>query len=222
MRIKDLPRFNRPREKMAERGSSSLTDAELLAILLRTGYQGKSAVEVAHRILQKTPLEKLIQMSPADLARIKGVGESRAATITATLEISRRINSNDQAITIREAADVVKIVHPITTKKREHLVALYLDARDRLIRSQTISVGTLTDGLVHPREIFGPALKCHAARLIVAHNHPSGNPTPSDADHIVTRRLKAAADLLGIQFIDHVIVTKNGYFSFRREGLLND
>lgn len=213
-KIKDLPKFKRPREKLFEKGTDALKDHELLGILLRSGYQGKSALEVAKRILRTKKLDELAELSPTELAKIKGVGESRAAIITAALALARRVFLNDESVAIKTPADVVKVVNSLAEKKKEYLVALYLNARNRVIKQQTISVGTLTASLIHPREVFAPAIQNHAAQLILVHNHPSGDVEPSLEDIHITERLVEVGNILGIKVIDHVILAQNNFFSF--------
>jgi DNA repair protein RadC len=219
-KIKDLPKFLRPREKLFEKGPDALKDYELLAILLRTGYKGKSALEVAKRILDSTKLESLSKLSILELAKLKGVGKSRASTISASIELSERIFDVDKDITINSPDDIVKFVSYVRNKKKEYLIALYLDARSRLINSQEISMGTLTENIVHPREVFGPAIKCHAVQIALVHNHPSGSPEPSENDLIVTKRLIEAGKIIGIEVNEHIIITDKSYFSFKNKGLV--
>lgn len=219
-KIKDLPKFKRPREKLFEKGPDALKDYELLAILLRTGYQGKSALEVAKRILRTTKLKGLPALSPQELSKLKGVGKSRASTISAAIAFSRRIFNIDKNTTITTPEDVAKVTSFLRNKKREYLVVLCLNARNQLIKKHTISLGTLTDNLVHPREVFIPAIKNHAAEVIIVHNHPSGNLEYTSEDVEVTRRLVEAGDILGIEVQDHIIVSKNGYVSLKNKGIL--
>lgn len=218
-KIKDLPKFSRPREKLFEKGPEALKDHELLAILLRTGYQGKSAIEVAQRILRIKPLEQLIRLSSQELAKIKGVGKSRAATIAATFALADRIFKLDQQIVIKTAEDAVKATNILKNKKKEYLVVIYLNARNHLIKTHTVSIGTLTANLVHPREVFAPAFKNHAAQIVLMHNHPSGDSNPSQEDLNITRCIFEAGKLLGIDVVDHIIVTRTGYTSLKEDGL---
>ena len=218
MKIKDLPKHKRPREKLFEKGTDALKDHELLAILLRTGYKGKSAIEVAKRILKTTPFKKLVKLSIKDLAKLKGVGKSRAATIASSFAVGKRTYHEDNSIIINSPEDAVKVVSFLKNKKREYLVAIYLTARKQLITTKTISIGTLTANLIHPRELFKPALEHNAASVIIAHNHPSGDQKPSTEDINVTKQLKKAGKILGIDLIDHIIITKNNFSSIKREG----
>lgn len=220
MKIKDLPKFKRPREKLFEKGSAALKDYELLAILLRTGYQGKSAIDVAKRILNTIPLNKLVKLSPQEISKIKGIGKSRAAIISAAFTLNQRLLNQNQASVIHTPEDVVKVVHYLANKKREHLVGLYLSGNNELITTKVISVGTLTENLIHARELFSPAIKYHAAQVILVHNHPSGSLKPSKEDIKITQQLSEAGKLLDIELADHVIICNKGYFSFKNNQLL--
>lgn len=220
MKIRDLPRHSRPREKLFEKGPQALKDDELLAILLRTGYQGKSAVDVARRILGRYSLYDLFQCSVDELAKLKGIGKSRAATVLAAYEIVVRSRSGIVHDGILTAADIVRAVGFLKSKKREHLIALYLDARHRALDVYTVSIGTLTESLVHPREVFAPALSYHAVSVALAHNHPSGDPEPSIDDMAMTKKLVKAGELLGVALIDHVIIGKDRFVSLKERGVI--
>ncbi|MBU1200652.1 DNA repair protein RadC [Patescibacteria group bacterium] len=215
VKIKDLPKHKRPREKLLEKGPNALKDHELLAILLRTGYQGKSAIEIAKRILKTIPLKKLTNLPIEDLAKLKGVGKSRAAIIASSFAIGKRTYQEDNSIVIKTPEDAVKVVSFLKNKKREYLVAIYLNARKQLITTKTISIGTLTTNLVHPRELFRPAIRNNAASVIIAHNHPSGDTQPSVEDKKVTQKLIKAGKILGIKLDDHIIITKNNHTSLK-------
>ena len=220
VKITDLPKFKRPREKLDSLGPRALKDYELLAILLRTGYRGKSALEVAKRILLKFDFQQLARLSFRELAKIKGVGKSRAAVIIASFAIAKKINSNNKSISISTPEDVVKVLSFIRDKKREYFVALYLDAENKLIIQKIISIGTVNISLVHPREVFYPAIKNRAVAVIIAHNHPSGNAAPSEHDIKITKRLIQAGKILNIDLIDHIIITENNHTSLKEKGLI--
>jgi DNA repair protein RadC len=220
MRVIDLPLFKRPREKLFEKGASALSDQELLAILLRTGYEGKSALEVAKRILLKYPLESLPLLPIEQLKKLKGVGVSRSAIISAGFELAKRAKDGNNSQAIISTRDVLAIVYDVRLKRREHLIALYLTARNQLIERQTISIGSVTEGIIHPREVFSPAVRLNAVHIILCHNHPSGEPSPSIDDIAITKRLVKAGKLLGIAILDHVIVSKDKQYSFKENGLL--
>lgn len=219
-KIKDLPEHKRPREKLKELGPGSLKDEELLAILLRTGYQQLSAISLARKILRKTDLKELRKIPLEDLINIKGVGLSGAASIVSAFEIANRIGDHKPLVTVKSPEDVLKVVNELRGKKREYMVALYLNARSELVKKRIISIGTLTESLVHPREVFAPAIKNHAVSVVLAHNHPSGSPEPSDEDIAVTENLKQAGQILGIEIVDHVIISKNSFVSLKKEGVV--
>ncbi|MFS8158828.1 MAG: RadC family protein [Candidatus Roizmanbacteria bacterium] len=216
--IKSLPSHLRPREKLAEKGPEALADFELLAILLRTGYAGHDVISVSKDILKKYPLKKLYDLSPNEIIAIKGIGLSRGSTISAAIELAKRIFSIEASVSITKPEDVVNLVSEIRNKKREHMIALYLDARNRLIKKHTISIGLLNASLIHPRETFMEAIACNAASVILAHNHPSGSVEPSEEDVAVTKRLIEAGKILGIEISDHIIVSGFGYVSMKERG----
>lgn len=225
MLIRDLHRVERPRERLIERGAGALADEELLAILLRTGYAGCSALDLARDLLRRHPDGALARLSPVDLVAIKGVGPSRAAAVSAALELARRWAGREDhpdRPRIDTPGRVCEELRGLASKRKEHLVALYLDACHRLLHREVVSVGTLTASLVHPREVFAPAVEKSAAGVIVAHNHPSGDVRPSDEDREATRRLCQAGRILGIPLLDHVLVAEGRYFSFREHGLMGD
>jgi len=201
-----------------------LPDAELLAVLLGTGYAGCGVLELAGSLLERYPDGALGRLSAPELSRLKGIGTSRAASLEAALELGRRWapTPGGPAAPLMESPESVwRELGFLKGKKKEHFVALYLDACNRLLEKETVSVGTLTASLVHPREVFSPAVACSAAAVIVGHNHPSGDPRPSKDDKVATRRLSEAGRLLGIPLLDHVVVADCRFFSFRERGLLN-
>ena len=222
MKIKDLPKIERPREKLIAKGAENLKDSELLAILLRTGTIGKNVIEIASQILSKYSKKRLLQMTYNDLSKISGIDSAKATTLLAAFELSKRaLEVNDTNLpVISDAKDAVAQLSDMRDLKKEHLVALYLNAKNQLVHKETISMGTLNANLVHPREVFEPALKYSAAQIIAAHNHPSGDPKPSEDDLEVTKRLTEAGKMMGIELMDHVIVSKNSHFSFKEEKLL--
>jgi DNA repair protein RadC len=212
-----------PRERLRERGIESLDDAELLALLLRTGARGRPAVELARELLGGAGLHGLARAIPAELERQPGVGPAKAATLLAALEIGRRLAQRrlHTGDAIRGPEDVFRHFHArLRDAPHEQFHLLLLDGRHRLLREVMASRGTLTASLVHPREVFRPALREGAAALVVAHNHPSGDPAPSSEDREVTRRLVQAGALLGVPLLDHVVVAERGWVSLREQGEL--
>lgn len=217
IKIKDLPKFERPREKLIEKGAANLHKEELLAIILRTGIKGKSSLCVANDILKRYGDKKLLDVPYQELKNIRGVGPTKAVQIIAAIEIGRRLfkEKAEKEIFINSPEDVLKEVDHIRENKKENFICLYLDARNKLIYKETVSIGTLNANLVHPREVFEPAVRNLAAQIIVVHNHPSGDSEPSEDDLEITKQLTKAGKILGIEVADHIIVTKNNYFSFK-------
>ncbi|MHB1163126.1 MAG: RadC family protein [Minisyncoccota bacterium] len=216
--IKNLPAHERPREKLIEKGVANLTDKELLAILLRTGRAGKSALDVAESILAKYPKKEILDVSFDDLKKVNGIGADKACTLLAALEFTKRaldVQKNGRPI-IENTEQALAQLHDIRSHKKEHFVALYLNARNELIHREDISIGTVNASIVHPRDVFAPALEHNATAVIVAHNHPSGNSEPSPEDYEVTIRLKDSGRLLGITLVEHIIVTKDAHATVRQ------
>lgn len=222
MKIKDLPKFERPREKLIKKGAAALHKAELLAILLRTGIKGKNVLQMANDILLKYGNEKLTKVSYQELRNMRGIGPTKAVQILAALELGKRIykTREEKDVYINSPDDVVKEVNYISENKKENFITLYLDAKNHLIHKETISIGTLNASLVHPREVFEPATKHLAAQIIVVHNHPSGNSEPSEDDLEITRKLVKAGKILGIDVADHIIITKTDFTSFKAQKLI--
>jgi len=221
-KIKDLPKHKRPREKLSEKGAENLSDAELLAILIRTGRTGKSALAIAKETLKKYPLSKLLAVTKDELTNIKGLENTKAITIKAALEIGRRAVSsfNDSFPILDSVKATVAQLADLIGKQKEYFIVLYLNARKQLIHKETISIGTLTETLVHPREVFEPAIRYFASGVILAHNHPSKNMEVSEVDIKLTEKLIQSGAILDMEVLDHIIVTDNGYISFKEKGLL--
>lgn len=215
---------DRPRERLLQQGPEALSDAELLALLLRTGAAGEGVIDAAADLLRaRGGLTGLARSIAPELLRSRGVGPAKAASLLAAFELGRRIAGRRlrEGTTFRDPADVFAHFHPrLRDASQERFAIVLLDGRHRVLREEVISLGTLTASLVHPREVFRPALRACAAGLILVHNHPSGDPSPSAEDREVTERLAAAGELLGVRVLDHVIVAERGYCSLREEGLL--
>lgn len=220
--IKDLPEFERPREKLVKKGTKALKKEELLAIILRTGLKGKNAIEVANDILEKYGDKKLLDASYEELRNMRGVGPTKAGQILAAIELGSRLfkEKSEKEIYINSPEDTAKEIEHIKENKKENFVALYLGARNKLIHKETVSIGSLTANLVHPREVFEPAVRHLAAQIVLAHNHPSGDPEPSEDDLVITKRLVESGKILGIEIFDHIIVVKDGFFSFKERKLI--
>jgi DNA repair protein RadC len=205
-----------PRERLYRLGVTALSDEELVAIVLRTGSAGNSALDIG-RELVSGGLNNLILSPPEKLCLTPGLGQAKAATLLAGIELGRRtLLAGGPVVTTPEEA--FQLVQDMGVLKKEVFRALYLDGRRRLIHSETVSIGTLTSTLVHPREVFQPAIACSAASLLVAHNHPSGDPGPSPEDFALTRRLRDAGRLLGIELVDHLVVGRGRFVSLKQLG----
>ena len=210
LRLKDQPLSERPRERLAERGPDALTHAELVAILLRTGLKGANAVEIGRQLLQKFgPLRALAQTSVDDLQSVRGIGRDKAVTLVAAFALARAMAKDLQreSPVLDNPEAIVRLLREESLVKNvETFQGLLLNTRRRLIRVEEISHGTLDTILVHPREVFRSAIAANAAAIVLVHNHPSGDPTPSEADIKVTRDLIRAGQLLKIEVLDHVII----------------
>jgi len=220
VRIKDLPEHKKPREKMMERGAESLKDYELLAILLVSGYQGQNALKVSKRLLSEYPLEKFVKLPLDKLKKLKGIGPAKACLIKAAYELNRRAIENDLLPSIISPKDVIREVADIRDYKKENFIALYLNAKNQVIHKETISIGSLNANVVHPREVFKPAIEKSAASIILAHNHPSGDPTPSGDDIELTKQIIEAGKIMDIDVLDHIILGDKGYISLKEKGLI--
>jgi len=208
--IKEMPDAERPRERLLERGADALRNAELIAILLRTGMKGVSAVQVAEELLARfSTLDNLSRAAIPELRQIKGIGRDKAIALQAALTLARRMaqeirQESPTLDTPERVADLLREENRVL--EVEHFQVLLLNTRRKLIRTERISQGTLDTILVHPREVFKHAIAANAAAIILAHNHPSGDPTPSEADIKVTRDLIRAGQLLKIDVLDHIII----------------
>ena len=223
--VRDLPTDERPRERLQRWGASTLSQQELPACVLGRGVAGESVLVSAQRLLSAFgSLAGIREASVEALAGVHGIGPAKAAQLQAAFELGRRSDQAAEPLqaVITDWQDVVRLLEPrLGRAVKECFVALLLDARHRVLRVAEISVGSLTASLVHPRELFCEAIAAHAAAVIVAHNHPSGDPTPSDEDLALTRRLVAAGALLGIDVLDHVILGRGRHASLQASGLMH-
>ncbi|MDY6029808.1 MAG: DNA repair protein RadC [Acidaminococcaceae bacterium] len=221
--LKSIPPEDRPREKMLLRGASALTDAELIAVLLGTGTVSKSALAIGMEMTCNEGLyRKLARITEIrELMRVKGLGKAKAATVLAALEIGRRIATVGTLEKIRFSSpqDGADYLMPrLRYSEKEKFAVILLNTKNQIITSEIVSEGTLTASVVHPREVFYPAILRHAAAVVVAHNHPSGDPSPSAEDEDVTAMLGKAGSALGIPLLDHLIIGDGTYYSFREHG----
>jgi DNA repair protein RadC len=221
--IKLWPRADRPREKLLDRGPAALSSAELLAVILRTGSEGESAVGQARAILESCgqSFRRLGSAGTAELCRIKGVGPAKAAQILAVLEIAKRFGEEEfrPGASFRGSYDVyAHFRERLAEERHEQFYAVLLDNKNRKLKDIRVSQGSLTSSIVHPREVYLPVIRESAAAVIFVHNHPSGDPTPSKEDLEITRRLRDVGDLVGIRVLDHVVIGKGRYVSFVDDG----
>ena len=219
--IRDIEEAERPRERLLTLGSGVLSDADLIAVLFGSGSAGESVLETATRVARSVNLRRLRQVAVEELLGVKGMGPARAAQLLAAAEIGRRLwPEGDPIPLIRGPESVYELTHDIRSSNREHFVGFYLNSRNQVLRREIISIGSLNASIVHPREVFVPAIAVSAASLILAHNHPSGDATPSEEDLAITRRIQEAGRLLGIELLDHVVVARGTYVSFKERRLL--
>ncbi len=228
LKIREMPKEDRPRERLAARGASALSDAELIAILLRTGVEGSNAVEVARQLINKFgSLDALSRCSVKELAGIKGIGPAKGAQLAAAFGLGHRLAREkrvDRKVDTPEAVDAL-LGPEMRALHKEALRVVLLDTRYNYVRIEEVSLGSVNESIAHPRDVFRPALIYSAYAVVVVHNHPSGDPSPSQADHSLTRRLREAAELLQIKLLDHVIIGAPAegrlpYFSFKEMGVL--
>ncbi|MBT3464257.1 DNA repair protein RadC [archaeon] len=218
MRIKDISKENRPRERFLKNGVGVLSNAELLAIILKVGSKKENVIDMSNRLLTKYKIDKLSSLSLNELQEIDGIGPAKAMQIKALFEFNNRYNhviKTKKIITIKKSEDVYNcFVDKLKDKKKEHFYVLFLDSKNKLISEDLISVGTLNSSIVHPREVFNNAIRENANSIILVHNHPSGNPQPSEEDKEITELLVKAGELLSIKVLDHVIIGREKWYSF--------
>jgi DNA repair protein RadC len=221
-RIADLPADERPRERMSRHGANTLTDAELLAILLGSGTRGKSAIQLARELLGDG-LQSIVRREPTSIQRVRGVGSAKAARITAALEIGRRLAAiiDEQVDPIRDPEGMARaLIARYSHHLQERLGAVFLDAKNRVLREKEIYIGTLNSAAVSTRDVIRFALEENAASIIIFHNHPSGDPAPSAEDLLFTRRMVEAGKLMGIEVLDHLILGTNRWVSLKQRGAM--
>jgi DNA repair protein RadC len=223
--IKDLPPSERPRERLLAGGAATLSDADLLAIFIRSGTPQETAVQIAEKILADAGgLHELPRYGIDDLLSIKGLGPAKAVAVLAGVELGKRLSSRMRHVapTVSSPGDAAGLVmEELRHNLREHFRAVLLDTKNKVMGIEEISIGSLNTSLVHPREVFRPAIRKSCASIILIHNHPSGDPTPSREDLDVTKRLCDAGKLIGIEVLDHIIIGDGKFTSFREKGLLN-
>ena len=217
MRIKDISKDNRPRERLEKLGANVLSDAELLAIILQKGNKEENVIDMSNRLLSKYGIGKLSDLSLKELQEIKGIGPAKAMQILALFEFNKRHNlAKSFSLHVKKSQDVFNLFHEkLKDEKQEKFILIMLNNKNNLIAHEVVSVGTLDSALIHPREIFKPAIKNSAAKIILVHNHPSGDPTPSEIDLKVTDRLVEVGNTIDIPIVDHVIIGNGKWWSWR-------
>lgn len=222
--IKELPTDERPREKMKDRGAAAMANSELIAILLRTGNPAESALRLAENLLERQGgLAGFGNATMEEIEQVKGIGEAKAIAILAAVELGRRVTSlaTVERPVIRAPGDVAALLMPrFRFENKESFLAVLLSTKNHVLKTPVISVGSLNASIVHPRELFREAINASAASVILAHNHPSGDPAPSPEDIELTRKLVEAGKLLDIPVLDHVILGDGKYISFKEKGIL--
>ncbi|MDD4983551.1 MAG: DNA repair protein RadC [Candidatus ainarchaeum sp.] len=221
MKIKDLPEQNRPRERFLKQGAEALSDAELFAIILRTGTITENVIDMSNRLIKEYGLDKLFECSLKELQKIKGIGPSKAMQILAISELGKRHNQSKKTLKqISSAKEVFNLFHErLKDEKQENFYVLMLNNKNYIIKEELITKGILDSTIIHPREIFKPAIKNSSARIILVHNHPSGDPAPSEEDVKVTQQIKEASKVIGIELADHIIIGTDNYYSFKQKSI---
>ena len=224
LKVKDLPVDDRPREKLILRGAQSLSDAELISILLRTGTRGKSVIEVAQVLLQDKSLASLASNSVESFTRQIGIGKDKAATLVAAFELSRRIKASDKWYSnkkITSPKDIADIFIPLLRDEvKEKFLVVCLNSSNQIIKFEIISIGNLNSSIVHPREVFKLAIVNNSANIFLVHNHPSGNLEPSREDIAITKRLVEAGNIFDIKVLDHLIIAGDNYTSLVKNRII--
>ncbi|MGO4947224.1 RadC family protein [Blautia sp. Sow4_E7] len=227
--IRELPESSRPYEKCLQWGPSVLSDSELLAVILRNGVQGTNSLVLANQILSLTKdtsypgLLGLLHMSIPDLMKVNGIGKVKAVQLKCIGELSKRMASAvaRPRLSFNEPITIAKYyMEHLRHEEQEVLIVMLLDGRNHLLKEEIISRGTVNGTLITPREIFMEALKYHAVGVVLVHNHPSGDPTPSECDQEITERVYTSGELLGVKLLDHIVIGDQKYISFREQGML--
>lgn len=223
--VREMPCEERPREKALQQGIEHCSNKEILALILRSGVPEASSLMIADQLLQRSQgVSGLSRLTLKELTQIKGISQVRGLEILACFELARRISeeqTRDIDVVSNPEALMAWLGREIGGKQQEHFLAIYLDAKNHILEHRLLFKGTLDASIVHPREVFKEALLASACRVLVVHNHPSQDLTPSMADRIITQRLKETGELIGIELLDHLIVGTTQYFSFRAHGLLD-
>nr|WP_269433276.1 DNA repair protein RadC [Gracilibacillus massiliensis] len=224
IKMKDVPKEDRPRERLLEYGPSSLSNQELLAILLGSGTPRENVHQLAEKVLRHFEgLRMLREVTIEELTEIKGIGQAKGVNILAAVEFGKRIQQykEKEKYVIRSPEDGAEyVMEELCSLKQEHFVVLFLNTKNQVLHRQTIFIGSLNASIVHPREVFREAVRRSAASIICAHNHPSGDPSPSQEDIHVTKRLLESGKMIGIELLDHLIIGDHKFISLKEKGYL--
>jgi len=223
VRIQDIPEEERPRERLIRNGPESLSNAELLGIILRTGSREENVVNLCSRILTEYSIKQLSLANISRLMQVHGVGKAKAAQIAAVFELARRLETfvEEPKRKVCSPKDVYTLMYPkMREQKKEKFITLCLDTKNQILREEVVSIGSLNASIVHPREVFKSALMESSASVIMVHNHPSGDPSPSREDIMVTEKMVEGGKLLGIDVLDHIIIGEGRYVSLKDEGFV--
>jgi len=223
VRIQDIPEEERPRERLIRNGPESLSNAELLGIILRTGSREENVVNLCSRILTEYSIKQLSLANVSRLTQVHGVGKAKAAQIAAVFELARRLETfvEEPKRKVSSPKDVYTLMYPkMREQKKEKFITLCLDTKNQILKEEVVSIGSLNASIVHPREVFKSALMESSASVIMVHNHPSGDPSPSREDIMVTEKMVEGGKLLGIDVLDHIIIGEGRYVSLKDEGFV--
>lgn len=224
LRVKDLPKNERPREKILRYGAESMSNSELLALILRTGTKDENILKLCDRVISHFGgINGLINPLPEDLKQIKGIGEAKAAQILALAELVGRFKSfkSGDEYSVSSPKDVAfYMMNEMKSLKKEYFKLIMLNTKNIIISVKNVSIGNLNSSIVHPREVFIEAIKTSSASVILCHNHPSGDPSPSKEDILITKRLKECGTLIGIEVLDHIIIGNETYISLKEKGIV--
>lgn len=222
--LRDIPNEEKPRERMMKYGAGALSQAELLAIILRTGTRRESVIHMAQRMLGEVGgIRGFMDLNLEELIKMRGIGPAKAVQIKAGIELGQRLAVMRQPETaiIRSPRDAAEVVmEQLRYLQKEHFVCLFLNTKNHIIAQETLSMGSLNASIVHPREVFRAAIKCSSASIVCVHNHPSGDPTPSSEDILITNRLVKAGELVGIDVLDHIVIGDGEFVSLKEQGLM--
>lgn len=219
-KITDLPKSLRPREKLISIGADKISNLDLLAILIGKGTQRENAIKIASNILHKYRLAELPSLDLESWKKIMGIGETKAIQFISALELGRRIymESEEQIIIVDSYGKILQLLDSIRKAKKEHLVGLYLDGQNKLLAKETLAIGKANISYIHPRDVVQPAFLYDSTSFVIGHNHPHGKLEPSTEDIKLTQRIKDISERLDLHFVDHIIVTREGSYSFKKEG----